>query len=141
MSDKEIKFDDLLGKPFEEEGKGPDSYNCLSLCVEVCKRAGIELPCGDWIYDETKRAVALEQGKLDFFERIEEPEPYCLVVFSDHPPWITHIGVVLADSKRFIHILRKRSVAIEKLNKEFWKKKREGFYRYIGPAKDKTRSD
>lgn len=37
-------FHDLLGKPFEALGRGPDSYDCWGLVIEVSKRLGREVP-------------------------------------------------------------------------------------------------
>ncbi len=61
---------------------------------------------------------------------LEEPEPYCFVVFAIRPPYVSHIGVVLEDCKSFLHIMRKRRVAREPLDHIIWKKKRIGFYRW-----------
>jgi len=37
-------FRDLIGKPYEDLGRGPDSYDCWGVVIEVGKRLGIEIP-------------------------------------------------------------------------------------------------
>ena len=34
-------YDDLIGKPYEPHGTGPEAFDCWGLCVEVLKRLGI----------------------------------------------------------------------------------------------------
>ena len=125
-------FDDLLGRPFEYGGNGDNGFDCYTLSREVCRRAGIELPDKVSIENLEKRSEAINAGKEEEYIRLEKPEPYCIVTFSLRPPFVNHMGVVLEDRKRFIHIMRKRSVTIEMLGHKFWKSRKEGFYRYVG---------
>lgn len=124
-----ISVSDLLGKPFRMGGRGPDAYDCYGLCLEIAARAGIEIVPFDSIVDVCLRSDAINAGKADYV-RLSKPEPFCLVGFKIRPPFVTHIGVVLEDCKHFIHIMRKRSVAIERLDLPFWSKRLDGFYRY-----------
>lgn len=126
---KEVIVSDLLGKPFKMGGRGPDDYDCYGLCLEVSARAGIEIVSFDSIADICLRSDAINAGKADYI-KLSKPEPFCLVGFKIRPPFVTHIGVVLADCKHFIHIMIKRSVAIERLDLPVWSKRLDGFYRY-----------
>jgi len=125
-----INITDLIGKPFDLNGTGPDKYNCYNLCVEVCKRAGIIIPEKQPIENLPERSGAIEQGLSDYFVNIKKPKPYCLVTFKVKPPYVTHIGVVLEDCKTFMHVMLKRNVVIERLDSLNWVKKIDGYYRY-----------
>jgi len=127
-----MTYDDLLGKPFKMGGNGIDGYDCYTLSKEVCKRAGIKLPDKKSIENLEQRSEAIKAGKSEDYIKLKRPEPYCVVTFSLRPPFVNHMGVILDDCKTFIHIMRKRSVAIEKLRHKYWKSKIEGFYRFVG---------
>ncbi len=124
-----IKVDDLLGMPFDLKGR--DGHNCYTLSMEVLKRVGVELPEVEAVEELGLRAVAINSGKEDY-EELEGPEMFCIVTFMIRPPFVNHMGVVLGDCKRFIHIMRSRSVAIERLDNRFWVKKIDGFFKYVG---------
>ena len=116
----------LMGISYEKGKK-----NCYWLCKEIYKKRGIELP----EYDEPDEMSLISQlisDNVSLGEEIKEPEPFCFVLFSMRYPYVTHMGVVLEDCKSFVHLMRKRNVAIEKLDKDFWKKRIKGYYRWIG---------
>jgi len=127
-----LQLDDLLGKRFEKEGKGPETFNCWSLCREVYKRIGLKLPPRDYIYDVAARTEAIERGKADFIE-LEKAEPFCGVTLKLAGRF--HMGVVLADGRRFIHCSRKYGVIIEPLKK--YKRTIDGYFRYGKDKPDK----
>lgn len=129
-----IDYTDLLGKEFELGAKGPNKYDCYALSREVCKRAGIMLPDKQAVKELVERSNTINAGKEEDYIKLEKPEPYCIVTFSIRPPYVTHMGVVLEDCNYFIHIMRKRSVAIERLDTPIWQKKLDGYYRYVGHA-------
>jgi hypothetical protein len=71
---------DLIGKPHERGARGPDSFDCWGLCVEVYRRAGITLP--DYTNDGLTRAqtVALIEGHAeDCVDWIAKPVDWCFV--------------------------------------------------------------
>jgi len=129
-------FNDLIGKPFLDNGKGPDGYDCYGLCQEVYKRLGIVLPEFDYTFSnhassETAEAIdfKIEENK-NRFEVIEKPEPYCIVTFCIVPPFISHIGIVLDDCIKFIHVSRMNAVVIDRLNSIRWKGRIRGYYKW-----------
>ena len=124
-----VEVSDLLGKPFVMGGRGQVGYDCYGLCLEVAKRAGIKLMPEESVEDLSLRSKIIDDRKA-LYEKLDKPEPFCLVTFKIRPPFVTHIGVVLADCKHFIHIMRKRSVAIERLDLPAWKRRLDGFYRF-----------
>jgi len=126
-----LNYTDLLGIPFKMGGRTKqEGFDCYGLCMEVAKRAGVtpyEFNIG--IEDLHKRSDAINNGKESCIE-IDKPEPFCIVTFKIRPPYVTHMGIVLEDCKSFIHILKKRSVSIARLDEPIWKRKIDGFYRY-----------
>lgn len=134
MSD--LFLDDLIGRPFAQNEKGPDAYDCYGLCQEVYRRLKRHLPDYDYSFVNhsskdtvTKVAKRIEQERGKYV-LLEKPEPYCLVVFCVVPPVVSHIGVVLEDCSKFIHVSRKHAVTVEKLNSYSWKNRIRGYYRW-----------
>ncbi len=124
-----LNYIDLLGKPHKLGAHGPEAYDCYHLCVEVLHRVGKEIPKYT-VPDETVDIHELiEAEKLIVAEQIEKPEPYCIVTFCVIPGYVTHCGVVLENCKSFIHVMRKISVAVERLDLIPWRNKIRGFYR------------
>ncbi len=127
-----INVDDLIGKPYDLQGEN-GGMNCWQLCQEVAKRAGnflpdINAPEQDEA-DDIGRVMAWERGR---FIEISAPEPFCIVAFKIFSPFITHVGIVLESGREFLHTLRKRNVARERLDHPYWKRRITGFYRWTG---------
>lgn len=126
-------YTDLLGAPFRYRGHGAaDGYDCWTLTQEVQRRCGVSLP--DYAYSDNPEQTflsALIDGSIDEkYERLDRPEPFCMVLFSVMSGTATHIGTVLADCERFIHIMQRTSVTVERLNAPHWAKRIRGFYRW-----------
>lgn len=69
------------------------------------------------------------QGR-ELFVSLPKPEPWCVVTFAIHPRFVSHVGVVLDDCRRFIHIMEKTSVTAERLDALEWAPRIKGFYRW-----------
>lgn len=123
------KFDitDLLGKEFKYGGRGPEAYDCYGLCIEVYRRRGKALPDFGSSPSASWQHRMIDEGKKLFIE-LKHPAPFCLVTFMLRPPYTTHIGVVLEDCCRFIHIQQKLQVVIERLDGQLWKNRITGYY-------------
>lgn len=126
-------FIDLIGQPFDMQGK--KGYNCYSLCREICSRKGICLPDKQPAFTAasilSERAHEINRGKANYVP-LTEPEPFCIVTFRIHPKFVTHMGVVLQDCLHFMHIMIKSHVVVERLDLPRWKKRLDGYYRYVG---------
>jgi len=128
----EFNYTDLLGKEFEYGGRGPDAFDCWGLCLEVTKRAGVVLPR---VYTPAEFAAMndlFDSTKGGDYIKINKPEPFCIAVFRMRPPIIWHAAVVLPDCHRFIHIMQRRSVTIDRLDSPVWERKLDGFYVFDG---------
>jgi cell wall-associated NlpC family hydrolase len=139
MSEIALDYSDLLGIPWGKGGRGPGEYDCYGLAREALRRVGVEIPERMLLWSEDKetglreRNDAINIGKEDY-EALDLPEPYCIVTFILHPPYVTHIGVILPNRYQFIHIMRKRRVAVERLDNPYWQRRIEGYYRYVANA-------
>jgi cell wall-associated NlpC family hydrolase len=123
-------FNDLIGKPFTYGGRGPTSYDCYGLALEVSRRVGIKLPEHASNISPPDIHKSVEEG-LGSWQKLDYPEPYCIVVFCIVPPYVSHVGVVLPYSK-FIHITSNTCVTIERYDREPWALKVRGFYKWQG---------
>ena len=130
-----IKIDlcDLIGKHYQAEGRGPDFFDCWGLCLEVARRAGRYLPELNIPSCEEKRSAFAVDCKDSYFERLKEPEPWCQVAFriwDDDNKERWHVGTVLEDCLRFIHITEKSYVCTPLLKHPLWSLFMEGYYKY-----------
>jgi len=128
-----IDISDLINKPYRENGRGPEFYDCGGLFYEIAKRLGRYLPQYDTPKtDEEKNELFVTVKDLNFV-KIEEPEAWCAVIFrlwddKGNEKW--HIGHVLPGLERFIHITENTAVCTTSLNHKHWSVFFEGFYRY-----------
>jgi len=127
-----LQYEDLLAVPWRKGGRSPEGLDCYGLVKTIYFRLGRELP----EIEETPEAEAVDaidrlwqEGHVNIGERRDAPEPYCVVIFAIRPPWVSHMGVVLPEG-RFIHILRGRTVQVDRLNHPYWKGKIAGYYRW-----------
>jgi len=122
-----------IGKPWRENGAGPEEYDCWGL-ARACQKIvfGRELPIID--YPSTMRAVVetIEDHEIhDAWPEVEKPEHGDLVTMtqSQHP---SHIGTYLAlDGGRVLHATKREGVlccTLMQLKLEGFRKLR--FHRY-----------
>jgi cell wall-associated NlpC family hydrolase len=127
----DFHYEDLLDKAFEYGAEGPETFDCYGLCREICRRAGIHLPAKQHAVKTAAIAAIVADGKSDY-ERLQRPEPFCLVTLVIRKPFVSHVGVVLPDRRRFIHVMSKSKVCVERLSHFFWRKRIDGYWRYCG---------
>lgn len=123
---------DLVGKPFESGGRGPDSYDCIGIVIEVYKRNGIilnDFSIGAFCYSKAQEIIESEikSGK---WIKCEEPEYLSVVIMKQHPIFTQHIGVNV-DCGRFIHASIVKGVTIDRLIDPSYKNSIKGFYKYV----------
>jgi len=125
----EVKYTDLLGKPFLLGGRGPDKYDCWGLCLELGRRVGIKLP-EEFTPDETEMQSQFIHTYADKdFEKLDKPEPFCIVTFKIHPPFVDHCGFVLRDVHYFLHTMIGHNITKQRMDHKILAPKIEGFYR------------
>ncbi|MDQ5985865.1 MAG: hypothetical protein CSYNP_01582 [Syntrophus sp. SKADARSKE-3] len=119
---------DLIGTPFSK-------MKCWDLVVEVERRFGNSVPSFDvkGSLDASLIAgIVGQQESCGRWERIERPEPGCIVAMSlepEYPDAIQHFGVYLR--RNFIHSSRKQNVVITPIDHPFYAKKIRGYFKWV----------
>lgn len=127
-----LKLHDLLLCTFDENGTGPEQFNCWNLCREIYHRAGRELPVqNEYIKDLFHRDKVIKEFRKNMFKKINQPEFLAIVTIKLRSRCITHMGCMI-NKIQFIHISRQFGVSITRLDDRKWKNKIEGLYRYAG---------
>jgi len=124
-----VAYRDLLGKPFLLGARGPDKFDCYGICLEVGRRAGFNYPLLFTPTETSMQDKCIKQGIDECFDKIEIAESFCIVTFKITPPFVDHCGIVLPDSKHFIHTMKGHAVAVQRLDHKILARRIDGFYR------------
>ena len=122
-----------VGIPYEHNGRGPDSLDCLGLIVSFYRAFGVQVPDGDgqpiseeWWQVDPERYL---RGLLSVGRPVSEPLQALDLVYFRIGGVIRHAGVMV-DSQRFIHVLERRSVMVTRLG-GWWRSKLAGARRLV----------
>lgn len=103
----------MLGKPYKNGAKGPDSFDCSGLAYYAYKKSGVSLPVSTdkliGIGYEIPRSAVLP-GDLVFFKIKKD----------------LHAGIML-NSREFVHASKSRGVAVDDVDASYWKKSLIGY--------------
>lgn len=120
--------EDLIGKPFEYGGRGPEKYDCWGLMMELYRRIGVEIP--DYRSPTTWAEIAsLMNQELRLWEEVPRRTLHSVmhIRIKSEPH---HVGLFLGGD-RFIHASNgARSVCIEPASR--WENATVGYYKYVG---------
>ena len=123
---------DLVGKPVVFHGRGPDTYDCYGLVLEIYKRRGIVMP--DLVYpnSEAAHATLFANGIATWGWKPCEMRPGATLAFRRGNA-VQHVGVAI-DSDRFIHATEDfGQVVVSKLSSRFpipFQNRLQGVYDY-----------
>lgn len=124
----------FVGLPFADHGRdatGADCWGGVRLVLrELC---GLVLPDYGKGYahtgDSDGIAVAIRDGLVADFQKVERPRPFDLVIFNiAGKPW--HVGVVVS-ATQFLHWPEGQSSRIERFTDRMWARRVEGYYRHV----------
>lgn len=127
-----VDLGDLFRARYATGGRGPAEFDCYGLFAEIQWRLGRVVPPLDTPEAVADRAQAIADGARAW-EPLPGPEPWCAVAIRVGP-WVSHLGTVLADGRRFIHATRTLGVAIDWLDAPRWASRIAGYYRWVGAA-------
>ncbi len=117
-------FEDLIGKPYRLNGRGPDFFDCAGLAIEMQSRRGCLLQIPETPADELGQVSAMRRILREAWSPIREAQPGCLVFF----PGQQHVGTMV-DARRFLHTDSDLGEScIEALNAPAWRRKKRLFY-------------
>lgn len=123
-----FSYSDLLGVKYIKGGRDSKGVDCYGLVQILHNRMGKNLP--EYATPDDKSLIfQLVNSELNRCVKLDEPEAGCIVLFK-FTPFEFHMGTVLPDKQRFIHILENRNVAVEKLSSRIWSKLLVGYYRW-----------
>lgn len=123
-----LNYIDLLEKDFAYGGRGPEFYDCYGLIMEMHNRIGIVLPEYKSEREPNLIQMLIIEGRK-LFEQLEKPETHCVVTFFIKPFITSHLGFML-DERRFIHIMIKSHVTVERIDSDIWKDRVTGFLKW-----------
>lgn len=129
---EKIRIDDLMSARYEEGGRGSDTFDCFGLFAELCRRRGLAIPDHPTPADLHQRQSDIMIAAAAEWNRLEAPEIGCAVVLRIGP-WMSHIGMVLAENK-FIHASKHSGITVVHLDDVQWVERIAGFYRYAGTS-------
>jgi len=107
----------LKGRPYKKTAKGPDAFDCSGFVEYVYKKAKISLPPSTREQNQIGEKIALKDvspGDLVFFRTIK----------------VFHVGIML-NKKEFIHSSTTKGVSIDRIDENYWKKKKAYFRRVL----------
>lgn len=132
-------YECYIGKPFEQDGRGPDSYDCYGLTKEIFARFGKNI--GEyWCLVEDKeqinklfrRAIKTKWRQVDYKHGEEIPVPALVALRFNAPAGVVNHTAVYIGEGRFIHIREKIGVCVDRLDSPAWRKQIVGIYEYTG---------
>lgn len=120
-------YADLLGKPFARGARGPESYDCLGLALEIARRLGYRFP--DYVSDEATLHAELGAGGCSLADcpRIAAPEPGCVALLRMSAD--QHHLAFLTDRYRMIHTTQTTGCVLERILEPMWQRRIMGYYR------------
>jgi cell wall-associated NlpC family hydrolase len=122
-----MNFDNLIGLPFVDGGRGQNEYDCWGLVREVYCRYGVNL--SDYPISAMDAVNIGKQMMHDAPAWIEIKQPLpvpCLVVIRlSCESWANHVGVYIGNGQ-FIHAYKTTGVVIDRIKR--WQSSIVGFY-------------
>ncbi|MEN6568065.1 MAG: NlpC/P60 family protein [Veillonellales bacterium] len=122
-----LQTKDLIGKPFQDGGRGPESYDCWGLVLEVFRRYGIELPDYQISCNADLNIDKQINAERCNWVRCHGEIPVPALVVIQESGLCDHTGVYTGNG-RFIHARQKVGVVKEAVEQPVWKRRIEGFY-------------
>lgn len=123
----------LIGAPFGDRGRGPDTFDCYGLVRHALGLLGRPVPpdhLGAYTGAHDRRSVpqAFVSGLAQGWQRLDGPEPGAMVLLliGGRP---LHCGLVI-DSDRFLHVEEGKNAVIERLDSPKWANRIEGYWRF-----------
>ena len=121
---------DLIGVPFVGGGRDPKKgLDCWGLLVIAAGRYGHVVPNYEIDCHDTERIEKQVLSDIGGWEKIEEPEPGCVVLMNldpEMPDAIQHFGVYIGGG-RFLHTLKKTGSCRSSIHDRFWTNKVRGY--------------
>ena len=126
---------DLIGVPFMEGGRDPKTgLDCLGLVGIAARRFNpdVAIPLEHIEQRATSDIRDLDATEKKRWERIETPEPGCIVTMKidpERPDLVQHVAVYIGGN-RILQTLERMGSHLIRIDAAYFGKKIEGFYRW-----------
>lgn len=125
---------EYIGKPFEDKGRGPDTFDCWGLVKGVLQQQFGQHGLPDYLdgYDSAKdrtvaRLLSMERAR---WSQVETPQlgDVVLIRVLGRPQ---HVGIVVARNM-MLHTDRGTESCLEYIDSPRWRSRVEGYFRHPG---------
>lgn len=125
-----IDVSDLVGKPFAEFGRGPQSYDCYGLVLEVSRRLGRPFPDYGSLPAASEGAIRRIEERRGELSHVTAPDVGDVILMAVSAPGRPdHLGIV-TEPGWFLHALPRRGACLSRIS--LWTPFILGFYRAEG---------
>ena len=124
-----MEYNDLINRKYQDFCNDSQDDGCYGLCMEVCRRLGIDLPDYRSLAIEISNQEKIEKYKSRF-QKIDLPRSGDLLLIRSMDGDKYHIAVMI-DRRRFLHATREHNVFMARLNHPLYRDRIEGIYRYM----------
>ena len=135
-----FNYTDLIGKPFVQDGRGDNGYDCYGLTREVYRRFGKDI--GEyWCCVDDKEKInaiyrgAMSNGKwreIDYKHGEKIPVPALIGLRFNAPAGVVNHTAVYIGEGKFIHTRARIGVCVDTLESVAWRRQIVGIYEYLG---------
>lgn len=130
-----MNCDDLIGTPFEAGGRGPKSYDCWGLVLEVRRRLGLQSP--EYVYDlsDVTNVAAMDAIMIPATQDarwvpVDASHVGGVVAIRNAGgPFVNHCGVIIAPYT-FIHTLKGIGAHVVYTNAPMYRHRIHGVYEW-----------
>lgn len=132
LSKTMMDYSHIVGKPFRNNGRGPDAFDCWGAVIAVGKVMGMDIPdysyyhCGD--PEEILGQYAKRFDNWEDLGKKVKPEPGMVIQFKDDGFGTLHFGIVVEDGY-FIHSTKDLGVQMPRLSLPYYKQSIQSFHR------------
>jgi cell wall-associated NlpC family hydrolase len=125
-----IIYEDLIGTPFEYGGRGPESYDCWGLILEMLNRhQNLSPEDYGWADDFATIQTMMLSAEMQTCWEKTEMQAGALLLFRIGR-FVSHVGYAI-NGRQFIHTWERcNGVVVENLSQD-WQKRLTGCYRYV----------
>lgn len=119
-------WSDLIGTPFQPNGRGPEAFDCLGLVAEMKRREGRPIPALSTPPGDDSMALLLA-SQIPLCDELPGPRPGAIVAMRIGR-LVRHVGYMVSDYE-MVHAWE-RSGGVIKEPIANWRRQIVGFYEY-----------
>lgn len=125
-----FEYQDLIGKPFKDLGRGPDGYDCWGVVKEVADRLGNDVPDYGVHYDDYESVLSTYKAVRNDYVPISKKDkliPGDIVIYKRLGSGL-HFGIMV-DQHHFLHASEGSGVQKNRIDHPVVFQLVEGIYR------------